>query len=174
MRQDRELRTNLLAKSSDEPLHMSTLLTRRSVNFIHGYLLVYIYIYIYIYNRIAVSALRGISACKSAFFGLAAQCRPRLGSGDFGSFWEAILLHRFAFLAPLFQEPPSARIWRFSYQFPCSFWLLFFVPCTLLSTDVSSLAQTLSSGLAWLFRVAFDTKFRGHFRCYALEFLLRF
>ena len=45
MRQDRELRTNLLAKSSDEPLHMSTLLTRRSVNFIHGYLLVYIYIY---------------------------------------------------------------------------------------------------------------------------------
>ena len=49
VRQDRKLRTNLLAKSSDEPLHMSTLLTRRSVNFIHGYLLVYIYIYIYTY-----------------------------------------------------------------------------------------------------------------------------
>ena len=139
-----------------------------------------VYIYIYIYISITelrcplLGVFRGISGCKSAFFGLAAQCRPRLGSGDFGSFWEAILLHRFAFLAPLFQEPPSARIWRFSYQFPCSFWLLFFVPCTLLSTDVSSLAQTLSSGLAWLFRVAFDTQFRGHFRCYALEFLLRF
>ena len=38
-----KLRTNLLAKSSDEPLHMSTLLTRRAVNFIHGYLLVYLY-----------------------------------------------------------------------------------------------------------------------------------
>ena len=114
------------------------------------------------------------SVCKSAFFGLAAESRPRLGSGDFGSIWEAILLHRFAFLAPLFQEPPSARIWRFSHQFPCSFWLLFSVPCTMLSTYVSSLAQALSSGLAWLFRVAFDTQFRGHFWCYALEFLLRF
>ena len=65
------------------------------------------------------------SICKSAFLGLAAQSRPRLGSGDFGSLWEAILLHRFAFLAPLFQEPPSARIWRFGHHFSMLFLVAF-------------------------------------------------
>ena len=51
----------------------------------------------------------------------------------------------------------------------------FLLLCSTLVRLISDLfCQTLISRLAWLFRAAMDTQFRGHFWCYALEFLLCF